>query len=80
MGEKKDQHVVRSASGNWGVRSTGATKASKVFETKALAVSHAQMVAKSLNTGLYIHGEDGRVLSKQSYANSRPVESSKGKK
>lgn len=68
MSAKKDQHVVRSADGNWAVRSTGAVKASKVFSSKDLAVSHARTLARSASTGVYIHGDDGRVLTKDSYA------------
>lgn len=68
MSAKKDQHVVRSADGNWAVRSTGAEKASKVFQSKELAVSHARTLARNSSTGVYIHGKDGRVLSKDSYA------------
>lgn len=65
---KKDQHVVRSADGKWAVRSTGAERASKVFPSKDLAVTHARTLARSASTGVYIHGEDGRVLTKDSYA------------
>ncbi|MBC3917475.1 DUF2188 domain-containing protein [Undibacterium sp. CY18W] len=68
MSIKKDQHVVRSSNGQWAVRSTGAEKASKVFASKDLAVSHARSVARSASTGVYIHGDDGRVLTKDSYA------------
>jgi hypothetical protein len=74
MSVKKDQHVVRSSNGGWAVRSTGAEKASKVFGTKELAVSHARTVARNSSTGMYIHGEDGRVLSKYSYDGTRTVE------
>lgn len=73
MSTKKDQHVVRSADGKWAVRSTGAEKASKVFPSKDLAVSHAQTLARSASTGVYIHGDDGRVLAKDSYASGAVI-------
>lgn len=79
MSTKKDQHVVRSADGNWAVRSTGAEKASKVFQSKELAVSHARTLARNASAGVYIHGKDGRVLSKDSYATNDPHPSVKGK-
>lgn len=68
MSIKKDQHVVRSSDGHWAVRSTGAERASKVFPSKDEAVNHARTIARDKSTGVYIHGEDGRVLSKDSYA------------
>lgn len=80
MSAKKDQHVGRSADGNWAVRSTGAAKASKVFPSKELAVSHARTLAKNASAGVYIHGKDGRVLSKDSYAKEVGGHSIKGKK
>jgi hypothetical protein len=73
MSTKKDQHVVRSADGNWAVRSTGAEKASKVFPSKDQAVSHARTLAQSASTGVYIHGVDGRVLTKDSYASGADI-------
>lgn len=73
MSTKKDQHVARSADGNWAVRSTGSERASKVFQTKELAVNYARTIARNSSTGVYIHGEDGRVLSKDSYAEGRKI-------
>lgn len=73
MSVKKDQHVVRSADGHWAVRSTGAERASKVFASKELAVRHARTLARDASTGVYIHGEDGRVLTKDSYASTTEV-------
>jgi hypothetical protein len=68
MTTKKDQHVVPSSDGKWAVRSTGAERASKKFESKLLAVKYARTIARSASTGVYVHSADGRVLSKDSYA------------
>lgn len=70
MTTKKDQHVARSADGKWAVRSTGAERASKKFDSQDQAIKHARTIARSASTGVYIHGADGRVLSKDSYAPS----------
>jgi len=67
MAIKKDQHVVPTG-GKWGVRSTGSDRASRVFETKESAVTHAREIARSAQTGVYVHGKDGLVQSKHSFA------------
>jgi hypothetical protein len=66
MASKKDQHVV-PAGDKWSVRSTGSDRASRVFETKGSAVTHARQIARSAHTGVYVHGKDGLVQSKQSF-------------
>ena len=68
MTRKRDQHVAQSSDGKWAVRSTGAERASKKFESSAQAVMHAQTIAKQSHTSVYIHGADGQVVSKNSYA------------
>lgn len=65
---KKDQHVAPSSDGKWAVRSTGAERASKKFDSQAQAIQHARTIARDSSTGVYIHSADGRVLSKDSYA------------
>ena len=67
MAIKKDQHVVPTG-GKWSVRSTGSDRASRVFETKESAVTHAREIARNANTGVYVHGKDGLVQSKHSFA------------
>ncbi|WP_177207831.1 DUF2188 domain-containing protein [Massilia yuzhufengensis] len=69
MNTKKDQHVVPMGV-KWAVRSTGADRSSKVFDSKELAVKHARTLARSAQTGVYVHGKDGLVTSKASYAPS----------
>jgi hypothetical protein len=65
---KKDQHVAPSADGKWAVRSTGAERASKKFDSQDQAIKHARAIARDSRTGVYLHSADGRVLSKDSYA------------
>jgi hypothetical protein len=67
MAIKKDQHVVPTG-GKWSVRSTGSDRASRVFETKESAVTHARQIARNAHTGVYVHGKDGLVQSKHSFA------------
>jgi hypothetical protein len=77
MAIKKDQHVMPTGD-RWGVRSTGADRSSKVFDTKELAVKYARDIAKNSQTDLYVHGKDGLVVSKNSYASKKPSENGQG--
>ena len=64
---KKSLHVVSSTGGNWSVRTEGASKASRVFDTQGDAVTHAKKLARDANTGVFIHRKDGRVRESISY-------------
>ncbi len=63
----KGQHVVPNGS-KWSVRRTGATRASGTFPTREEAISKAKDLAQSQQTELYIHGRDGRIRERNSYA------------
>jgi hypothetical protein len=65
---KRNQHVVPTPSG-WGVRGTGASRASSVHKTQAEAIARGREVARNQGTELYIHGEDGRIRERMSYGN-----------
>lgn len=64
---KKTRHVVPNANGGWSVRQSGASRASKVFDTQADAVKYGQKVARSEHTELYVHRKDGTIREKSSY-------------
>jgi hypothetical protein len=63
---KPGQHVVPSA-GGWKVIKAGASRASGRYVTQQEAVREARSLAKAQGTELYIHGEDGRIRSRDSY-------------
>lgn len=63
----KDKHVVPRKDG-WAVRSAGASKVAKAFDTKGEAVQYARGFAKKEHSELYIHGKDGTIKERQSYA------------
>ncbi len=44
-------------------------RASKVFDSKAAAISYGQRVGKSERLELYIHNMDGRIADRCSYGN-----------
>lgn len=61
------KHVVPSPSGGWAVRNSGATRASRTFDTQAAAVKYGREVAKKTHAELYVHGKDGTIKGKNSY-------------
>lgn len=56
----KGQHVVPSG-GRWSVRKAGSERASGVYDTQREAITAARGIARNQGSGLYIHGEDGRI-------------------
>jgi len=67
MRSKRDRHVVPNGHGGWAVRQSGASKASRTFETEKEAVTYARDSARKGGADLYIHGRDGTVRSKDSF-------------
>ncbi|WP_210485578.1 DUF2188 domain-containing protein [Microvirga antarctica] len=67
---KRARHVIASPSGRWSVRLTGASRASKTFDSQAAAVKYAKESAKKDGTELYVHRRDGTVRNKDSYGAS----------
>ncbi len=65
---KKSNHVVPSSSG-WSVKKSGASRASKNFNTKEEAVKYGREMSKSEKTELYIHKKNGMIQDKNSYGN-----------
>lgn len=63
---KRGQHVVPNG-GKWSVRSAGAQRASRTFETQREAIDDARERARRQGTELYIHGRDGRIRERNSY-------------
>ena len=69
-----DQHVVPHQGGGWAVRRSGASRASRVFETQDDAVTYAKQLACKEGAELYIHRGDGTITNRDSCgADSMPV-------
>ena len=66
---KVSKHVVPNPSGGWSVKNSGATRASRTFDTQQQAVTYARDAAKKGGTELYVHGRDGTIKNKNSYGN-----------
>jgi len=65
---KNSRHVVPRQEG-WAVKKSGATRASKVFDTQADAIKYARGQAKKESGELYVHRKDGTIREKDSYGN-----------
>ncbi|RYY39516.1 MAG: DUF2188 domain-containing protein [Chitinophagaceae bacterium] len=68
MSKKSTNHVVPSSSG-WAVKKSGASKASRSFDTKEKAVQYGRELSKNEKTELYIHKKNGMIQEKNSYGN-----------
>ncbi len=63
---KTNQHVVPRG-GAWAVRSENASRATRIFENKAPAVSLAHRIAMKNRAELVIHGRNGQIQDKDSF-------------
>jgi hypothetical protein len=64
---KTARHVIPNLKGGWSVRKTGASRATRVFDTQADAVKFGQKVARQERTELYVHRNDGTIRTKDTY-------------
>ena len=64
---KKSQHVVPNPKGGWSVKSQGASRAIKTFDTQGDAVSWARSKSRREGLDLIVHGRDGTIRSSDSY-------------
>jgi hypothetical protein len=64
-----NQHVIPSGD-RWAVRRVGASRSSKVFETREEAVAAARSIARNNSADLYIHDRDGRISQRVSFGKS----------
>lgn len=61
------QHVYPKRSGKWAVFRSGASRASRLFETEDDAVTYARRVAQKEGSAMYIHRYDGSVKQRYSF-------------
>ncbi|WP_417490494.1 DUF2188 domain-containing protein [Maricaulis sp.] len=64
---KNGQHVAPRG-GVWIVRKSGAVRATALYKTQDEAIEKARGIAKKQKTELYIHGKDGRIRERSTYA------------
>ena len=64
---KKNQHVIPTGDGNWGVRGEGTSKVTKKTPTQSEAINVARDIAKNQGSEVVIHRKDGKIRDKDSY-------------
>ena len=64
---KKTHHVLPAPSGGWGVKKGGATRASKLFDTKKAAEVYGRSLSIREGSELVIHRMDGTIQRKDSH-------------
>lgn len=69
-----NKHVVPRPNGEWAVRSSGAAKATKVFDTQAAAIKFGRDAARRDGVEFYVHRKDGTIRDRDSYGRD-PVSS-----
>ncbi len=68
MAIRKNVDVVPTPKGDWGVKREGAERYSRRYPTQEEAVDTATRMAKRSHGELLIHGRDGRIRDRSSYA------------
>lgn len=63
----KNQHVVPTPKGTWGVRGEGNSKLTKETSTQTQATDVARVIAKNQESEVVIHRKDGTIRDKDSY-------------
>ena len=67
---RKTHHVVPNSSGDgWAVKRGGASKASKLFDTKKEAEQAGREISRNQKTEFVIHGKDGKIQRSDSHGN-----------
>ena len=66
MANRNNIHVVQRGD-LWGTLREGGQRASEVFDTQAQAIQAGRQMARQGQGELLIHGQDGRIRSRDSY-------------
>ena len=67
---RKTHHVVPNSSGDgWAVKRGGASRASKLFDTKKEAEQAGREISRNQKTEFVIHGKDGKIQRSDSHGN-----------
>ena len=62
-------HVVPNPAGGWDVKRSGASRASRHFDTKTEAVDAGRETSRNQRTEFVIHRQDGTIQRKDSHGN-----------
>ena len=64
---KRNQHVVPVGNG-WAVKHPGQERASVITSSQKEAIEYARKLARNEHADLIIHGRDGKIRDRSSYA------------
>ena len=67
--KKKNQHVVPTSDGKWGVRGEGNSRLTRKTNTQQEAIDIARQIARNQQAEVVIHRRDGTIRDKDSYGN-----------
>ncbi len=65
----KNQHVVPTRDGKWGVRGEGNSKLTRKTPTQSGAITIATNIAENQGSEVIIHRRDGKIRDKESHGN-----------
>lgn len=65
----KNQHVVKTPSGDWVVKGEGNKRITQNFNTQKEAFEKAREIAINQKSEVFIHGKDGKIRDRNSYGN-----------
>ena len=68
MANRKNVHIVQRDEG-WGTLREGGQRATQVYNTQAEAIRAGRDMARQGQGELLIHGQDGRIRTRDSYGN-----------
>jgi len=66
---KKNQHVVPTSDGKWGVRGEGNQRLTRRTNTQGEAINIARKIARNQRSEVVIHRPTGQIRDKDSYGN-----------
>jgi len=64
---KKSQHVIPVGNG-WAVKGEGSSRFTVITDNKREALNYAKNIARNNSSELIVHGKDGRISERNSYA------------
>jgi len=66
---KKNQHIVPTKDGKWGVRGEKNQRLSSKHDTQKEAIEQGKEICENQGTELFVHGKDGKIRERSSYGN-----------
>jgi len=66
---KKNQHVVPTSDGQWGIRGEGNFRLTKKTPTQSDAIDVARAIAQNQQSDVVIHRPNGQIRDRDSYGN-----------